>query len=296
MQMYVSDSHTDLLTFPFCVKSKKGGYFDRFDYEFTKSLVLEYLSKQNLSVVSLAVFTRGKNIDFQDFQNFKLIIEEYNSKKLGEALFSVEDLSFTNNFYDLENLVKLKPFSCALTWNFDNQFGGGSFGKSGLTNFGEFAVKYLEGNNVLVDTAHMNRKTFLEFSKISTKPIFNSHANIFSLHKHKRNLLDREIKTIVESNGYMGITLYDKFIKGKEIDSFDVVTQFNYLVEKFGINSFGFGTDFFGIDQKNLPRDIASYHDLVKVAEHLLTFGYRDKDIKKLMSQNFSDFVRRVRN
>ena len=294
-EFFVSDSHTDLLTCPFCVKGKKGkSYFDCNDFSITKAKVIKYLSDKNIDTISLAVFTRDKNISLKDLRLFKDIVEHYNNLELGKALLTIEDMFFVKNFYDLENIVKLKPFSCTLTWNFDNQFGGGSFGKSGLTEFGKFTIEYLEGNNILIDTAHINRKSFKEFIDITTKPIFNSHTNIYSLFKHKRNLLDREIKTIVDSNGYMGITLYDKFIKGKEIDSYDIARQFNYLVENFGIDNFGLGTDFFGIDKINLPVDIDSYNELYKVADSLFGFGYNAKDIEKLMNKNFSDFVKRV--
>ena len=129
----------------------------------------------------------------RDLELFKNIVYKINERKIAKTLFGVEDIGFVKNFYDLQDLVKLKPFSCTLTWNNDNKFGGGALGKSGFTEFGKFAVNYLEKNKVLIDTAHMNRKSFWEFVDLTTKPIFNSHSNIFSLHKHKRNLNDAQI-------------------------------------------------------------------------------------------------------
>ncbi len=295
----VSDSHTDLLTslVDNVQKLKKEkSYFESTDFSKIKNKVFDYLLSQNIDILSLAVFTNNKNIQFKDLYLFKLIVEEYNQLELGRALISIEDIGFVKNFYDLLDLVKLKPFSCTLSWNFDNKFCGGALGKSGFTEFGKFAVNYLEKNKVLIDTAHMNRKSFWEFVDLTAKPIFNSHSNIFSLHKHKRNLLDKQIKKIVDTNGYVGITLYDKFVKSRTINSYDIAVQFNYLVEKFGINNFGFGTDFFGIDEKNLPTDISSYNDLFAVADNLLSFGYTSLDIEKLMNKNFSEFVSRVQD
>lgn len=293
----VSDSHTDLLTslVDNVQKLKKEkSYFESTDFSKTKNKVFDYLLSQNVDILSLAVFTNNKNIQFKDLYLFKQIVEEYNQLELGRALISIEDIGFIKHFYGLQELVKLNPFSCTLTWNHDNQFSGGALGKSGLTEFGKFAVCYLEENNILIDTAHMNRKSFWEFVDLTSSPIFNSHTNIFSIYKNKRNLLDNQIKKIVETNGFMGITLYDKFIKNGSIKSFDIALQFNCLVEKFGINNFGFGTDFFGVDETNLPTDIKSYNDLYLVADHLCNFGYSSCDIKKLMHKNFSEFVSRV--
>ncbi|MBR1987447.1 MAG: membrane dipeptidase [Clostridia bacterium] len=294
----VSDSHTDILTsFGIKKKNKKdNSYFQTNDYQEIKDKVCTFLTNQNLDIISLAVFTYNKNITLRDLELFKNIVDEINERKIAKTLFGVEDIGFVKNFYDLQDLVKLKPFSCTLTWNNDNKFCGGAYGKSNLTEFGKFTINYLEKCGILIDTAHMNRKSFWEFVDLTTKPIFNSHSNIFSLHKHKRNLLDKQIKKIVDTNGYVGITLYDKFVKSRPINSYDIAVQFNYLVEKFGINNFGFGTDFFGIDEKNLPTDISSYNDLYKVADHLLSFGYTAQNIEKLMTKNFSDFVYRVRD
>lgn len=294
----VSDSHTDLLTsFGIKKKNKKdNSYFQTNDYQEIKDRVCDFLTNQNLDTISLAVFTYNKNITLRDLELFKNIVDEINERKIAKTLLGVEDIGFVKHFYDLQELVKLKPFSCTLSWNFDNKFCGGALGKSGLTEFGKFAVNYLEKNKVLIDTAHMNRKSFWEFVDLTTKPIFNSHSNIFSLHKHKRNLLDKQIKKIVDTNGYVGITLYDKFVKSRPINSYDIAVQFNYLVEKFGVNNFGFGTDFFGIDEKNLPTDISSYNDLFAVADNLLSFGYTSLDIEKLMNKNFSEFVSRVQD
>lgn len=296
-KILVSDSHTDLLTslVDNVQKLKKEkSYFETTDFSKTRTKVFDYLLSQNVDILSLAVFTHNKNMQFKDLCLFKQIVEEYNQLEWGRALLSIEDIGFIKHFYGLQELVKLNPFSCTLTWNYNNRFCGGVLGKSGLTEFGKFAVRYLEENNILIDTAHMNRKSFWEFVDLTKKPIFNSHSNIFSIHKNKRNLLDNQIKKIVETNGFMGITLYDKFIKNGFINSFDIALQFNYLVEKFGINNFSFGTDFFGVDETNLPTDIKSYNDLYLVADHLCNFGYSSHDIKKLMNKNFSDFVSRV--
>lgn len=296
-KFFISDSHTDLLTtLSFDKKYKSKSYFELVEYDKVEEFTIDYLKSFKLDTIGLAVFTTEKNIGQKDLKKFKTIIEKYNNLDLGRALFCVEDIGFINNFYALEELKNLNPFSVSLTWNFDNRFAGGTFGKSGLTEFGKFSIQYLEKNGVIIDTAHLNRKSFREFSQLTKKPIFNSHCNIYSIFNHKRNLLDKGIKRIIETNGYMGITLYEKFIKRKEINSYDIALQFNYLIEKFGVSNFGFGTDFFGINDTSLPADIENYNDLNIVAEHLMGFGYRIKDIKALMSKNFSNFVDRVEN
>ena len=73
-------------------------------------------------------------------------------------------------------------------------------------------LKLLEENNILVDTAHLSRKAFYDFAKITTKPIYNSHANLNTLFAHPRNLTNKQIEKIVQSNGFLGLTIYEHFI------------------------------------------------------------------------------------
>ena len=99
---------------------------------------------------------------------------------------------------------------------------------------------------------------------------------------------------IVKSNGYLGLTIYDKFV-GKEgkVDSKTIALQFDYLIKKFGYKNFGFGTDFYGIDTNNLPKDIKSYEDIEKIARELKKLGYSEKIIECITYKNYEDFLKR---
>ncbi|MBR2969759.1 MAG: membrane dipeptidase, partial [Clostridia bacterium] len=191
---------------------------------------------------------------------------------------------------DLDELINLLPFSTTLTWNDANKFAVGANTDLGLTDFGRHTICRLEENNILVDTAHMSRKSFYEFSKISILPIYNSHSNIDTLHSHNRNLTDDQIYTIVNSNGYMGLTIYEKFISNDKINSLDIAHQFDYLIRTFSSYHFGFGTDFYGIDTEYLPTDISSYEDLNTVANTLLDLHHSHDVVERIMYKNFLDF------
>lgn len=295
---FVSDSHNDILTF--IVEDKKNSFnanifLEKSGCEKLTQDVKKFCPEEILKSVGLAVFTTDKNFSTKDLENYKRLFNEIDNDSSIEYLFCVEDLGFIKNFFDIENLVNIKPFSCTLTWNYDNNLAGGANGVRSISNFGKFVVKHLESNNIQIDTAHLNRKSFDTFVLLTTRPIFNSHSNIYSLFKHKRNLLDWQIKKIVETNGYFGITLYNRFIQNDLITSENVAEQFVYLVEKFGFKNFGFGTDFFGVEDKFLPKDISKYEHLSNVAERLLRLGFTDDQLKSLMYRNFVDFVGRVR-
>ena len=193
------------------------------------------------------------------------------------------------------NLINLKPFSTTLTWNDCNQFAGGSNSLEGLSKLGKTYINIVEQNNVLIDTAHLSRRSFWDFCKQTSLPIYNSHSNIYNIHYHNRNLTHNQIRQIVNSNGYLGITLYDKFMSYTKTSSKDIAIQFDYLIQKFGYKNFGLGTDFYGIDNKNLPIDIQNYDHLSNLVENLKILGYNDTIIEHLLYKNFENFMQSVK-
>ncbi len=278
--MKVCDAHTDFLT-------EMKGRAEREEY--VKSI------KKIAGVISCAVFTTHFTISVKDVENFKLELDYYNKKYKTKLMLSIEDLGFVETIEELYELIKLKPISVTLTWNEENQFAGGAYTNKGLTELGIITIKLLEENDIFIDTAHLSRKAFYEFSKITTKPIYNSHSNINSIYKHKRNLTDKQIKKIVGSGGFLGLTSYEKFISKDKIDMRDVAFQFDYLIKKFGYKNFGFGTDLYGIDKEFLPVDFNSYFDIKKLIKEFKNLSYSKKIIKGIIFKNYKNFLKNIK-
>ena len=270
--MKICDAHNDFLTSDYIEKEK----------------MFKRLNK--VGKICCAVFTTNKEFTVEDVKILKNDIIDFKN-----LIFTIEDIGCFE-LKDIEEIIKLKPFACTITWNYDNDYAGGSNGKYGLTEKGKILVKIFEENKILIDTAHLNRKSFYSFIKLTKLPIFNSHSNIYNIHRHKRNLTDKQINAIVKSNGYLGISLYQDFISNKNISSKDIALQFDYLIKKFGYKNFGFGTDFFGIETDKLPTDIKSYEELNKVFYELKKLGYSKNIIRHIAYKNFVMFIDRLKN
>lgn len=275
--MRICDAHTDFLTE---IKNNK----EREEY--VKSI------KNITEIISCAVFTTNSTISVKDVENFKIEIDKYNKKYKTNLMLSIEDLGFVKNVDELKQLIKLKPISVTLTWNYKNQFAGGTNSNCGISKFGKLAIKMLEENDILIDTAHLSKVAFNQFVKITTKPIYNSHSNIYRIYKHKRNLTDSQIQKIVDSNGFLGITFYKNFIASKNISCKDIANQFDYLIKKFGYKTFGLGTDLYGIDNESLPTDFKSYLDVKNLVKELKKLKYSNKIINAIIYKNYKKFIK----
>ena len=269
-----TDSHTDLLT------AKPLEYQIEFIHNMPK----------NVKILNLAVFTTDNKLGIAEIKKYKKQIEVLQKHTNAHLLFSVEDIAPIKP-NEINELIKLKPFCVSLTWNNKNQYAGGAISTNGLTKCGRETIKKLESNNILIDTAHLNRKSFWQFTHITTKPILCTHSNINSLHNNPRNLTNKQIKKIIDSNGFLGLTLYEKFISNDKISAKDVALQFDYLIKKFGHKNFGFGTDFFGVDENNLPTNIKTYTDLQQIAIELKHLGHSNEIIKCIFYKNFINFL-----
>lgn len=206
----------------------------------------------------------------------------------------IEDLGFIRDENELEKLIKLKPFSCSLTWNFDNKFAGGSHGEQELTKLGENVIKKLENNHILFDLAHLNKKSFFEAQNISKNPPYISHTGFCFVCDDERNVDKSQIDFVVKNNGFIGMFFYDKLSMAKDADksSFSVkniAENYARFVDSFGCENIGFGSDFYGIE--NPPKNLENYSQFQNLIFELENLGMSGKDIDKIFYKNFQNFL-----
>ena len=274
MHYPICDSHCDVLT---ALHNKEQYTF------FTK---LPHFIK----IINCAIFTTHQQISKDEILNYNHNLHNLQLTTNTKLLLSIEDLGIIKP-KEIKDLSNLNVFCATLTWNDKNIYAGGAYSKAGLTHLGKQALQSLEENNIFIDTAHLNEKSFWNVCKITNKPILNTHCNIFSIHPHPRNLTDKQIEQIVISNGYMGLTLYEKFISNNKISAKDIALQFDYLIKHFGHKNFGLGSDFFGLDNEYLPTNIKSYDDLQNIAFELAILGYNEDVIYDVLFKNFYTFA-----
>ncbi len=203
----------------------------------------------------------------------------------------IEDVGFLN-YCDYDEFIKLKPFYCGLTWNNTNCFAGGAYNNGGLTKKGKEIVKIFEKNNILIDCAHLNRKSFNDLSNLSTKPLFCSHTGFNKIVFDCRNLDDSQVYDIVNSNGLVGLYFVGKYISDKNVSIFDIVKNINYFVEKFEIKNLAIGTDFYGTN--DLPYNLKRYSQFNILKNNLLKIGYKNYEIDCIFYKNFENFIKNI--
>ncbi len=187
-------------------------------------------------------------------------------------------------------------------WSRHNIFGHGvpfSFPSSpdtgpGLTDAGKALVKACNRLGIVIDLAHITEKGFWDVAKLSDQPLVVSHSNVHALTPVARNLTDRQLDAVRESNGLVGLNFAVTMLRADGAENADtpledMVRHVDHLVDKLGIDGVAIGSDF---DGATVPAEIGDAAGLQKLVAALKTAGYGDKELRKICRENWFRILR----
>jgi len=159
----------------------------------------------------------------------------------------------------------------------------------GLTDLGKKLVKRCNQLNIMLDLSHLNEAGFWDIAKLSDAPLVATHSNVHQLCNSSRNLSDKQLAAIADSDGMVGVNYAVAFLRsdGKKITDTPLNVLFqhvDYLIDKLGEDRVGFGSDYDGAD---VPADITTIADLPNLRDAMRAHGYDESLIKKLCHQNW---------
>jgi membrane dipeptidase len=205
---------------------------------------------------------------------------------------------------DLEVFYRAGLRSLGLVWSRPNAFAHGvpfRFPHSpntgpGLTPAGKALIRECNRLGIMVDLSHLNEKGFWDVAKISEAPLVATHSNAHALCQQTRNLTDRQLDAIKESDGMVGVNFAVSFLRadgGRDPATplSEIVRHVDYLVDRVGINRVGFGSDF---DGAGIPAPLKDVAGLPKLLSALAKSGYDSKSLRKIAYENWLRVLRKT--
>jgi membrane dipeptidase len=202
----------------------------------------------------------------------------------------------------LEELYEVGLRSLGLVWSRPNDYAHGvpfRFPSSpdtgpGLSGAGRELVKECNMLGVLIDLSHINERGFWDVAELSDAPLVATHSNAHALCPASRNLTDRQLDAIRDSDGMVGVNFAVAFLRedgGEAVDTplETVVRHVDYLVERVGIDRVGFGSDF---DGAKVPKELGDVSGLPVLLAALRAGGYDEKALEKLAHGNWIRVLR----
>jgi membrane dipeptidase len=194
--------------------------------------------------------------------------------------------------------------SLGLVWSRPNAFAEGvpfGFNRSpdtgpGLTDAGRALVRACNRLGILIDLSHLNEQGFWDVARLSEAPLVATHSNAHALCPSTRNLTDRQLAAIKETDGIVGLNFHVGFLREDGERNVDtplatMVRQVDYLVERLGIDRVGIGSDFDGC---TVPREISDATGLPKLVDALAAAGYDESSLRKIAPENWLRVLRKT--
>ena len=193
------------------------------------------------------------NIHFKD--NSDLIfhgksykdIEKAKEQKKTAIFFGFQNCSPIED--DINLVEKVHHLGCKfmqLTYNNQSLLATGCYEKidSGVTNFGKEVIKEMNRVGIVIDMSHSAEKSTFDAIEISEKPIAITHANPLFWYKAIRNKSNELLKTLADSGGMIGLSLYPHHLKDGtncNLENFCEMTA--KTAELIGVKNIGIGSD-----------------------------------------------------
>ena len=150
---------------------------------------------------------------------------------------------------DIGLVAKVHEHGCRfmqLTYNNQSLLATGCYEKidSGVTNFGKEVIKEMNRVGIVIDMSHSAEKSTFDAIEISDKPIAITHANPLFWHNAIRNKSNDLLKTLAQSKGMIGLSLYPHHLKDGtncSLENFCEMTA--KTADLIGAKNIGIGSD-----------------------------------------------------
>ena len=187
--------------------------------------------------------------------------------------------------------------SLGITWSRPNRFGHGvpfQFPASpdtgpGLTELGKELVRECNRLGIIIDLSHLNEAEFWDVAAISDAPLVATHSNVHALCASTRNLTERQLDAIRDSEGMVGLNFNCGFLhpegnRESDLDLGVMVDHLDALIERLGDDKVGLGSDFDGATMPEGIRDVSLLPNLI---DAMRARGYDDAAIRNIAYANW---------
>ncbi|MFT4715957.1 MAG: membrane dipeptidase [Paracoccaceae bacterium] len=133
-----------------------------------------------------------------------------------------------------------------LTYNNQSLLATGCYEEhdNGITRMGREVIREMNRVGMVIDMSHSAEKSTFEAIEISTRPIAITHANPTFWHAALRNKSDDLLKTLADSGGMLGFSMYPHHLKGGTACT---IENFAEMIAKtadlMGADKLGIGSD-----------------------------------------------------
>ena len=165
----------------------------------------------------------------------------------------------------------------------------------GLTAAGKDLVRECNQLRIMLDLSHLNEKGFNDVAALSDAPLVASHSCAHVISASSRNLTDRQLRVIADTQGLVGLNYASGFLRpdGKRFTfaGFEIMLDhLDHLLSILGEDGVALGSDF---DGALMPQDLADASMLQNLIQAMLAHGYSQELTEKIAWKNWVNVLGR---
>lgn len=165
----------------------------------------------------------------------------------------------------------------------------------GLTGAGKALVRECNQLKIMLDLSHLNEKGFDDIAALSDAPLVASHSCAHAIAPSSRNLTDRQLRVIAQTQGLVGLNYAIGFLHPQgsraPMHGFEIILRhLDHLLEFLGEDGVALGSDFDGAE---LPEDLADAAALPSLIQAMLDHGYGRELTEKIAWRNWLGVLER---
>jgi len=221
--------------------------------------------------------------DFQMVKNDPALI--------GTLLLLENADALASNLGFVKALRRQGIYAVGLTHAGKNRLGDGNgvAYSEGLTPTGREVLRAIEREGLAVDLAHLHPRCFWELVTAFKGPIMTSHTGVREICDIQRNIDMEQAEEIFQRRGLVGISVNPEMLSTKgTAGSEEIFVHLDSLVQRFGPNGVGIGSDFCGFEV--FPDDVKDVGDLLRIKERMIDHGYGEEAVQNIMGLNWLRF------
>ncbi|MCT8329436.1 dipeptidase [Albidovulum sediminis] len=166
----------------------------------------------------------------------------------------------------------------------------------GLTEAGKRLVRECNALRIMIDLSHLNEKGFDDVAAISDAPLVATHSNAHAVTPSTRNLTDRQLRVIRDSDGMVGLNYATVFLRedGRKspFAGWDpILRHLDHLLGVLGEDRVGLGSDF---DGATMPEAIGDVTGQPRLLAALAAHGYGEDLVRKIAHENWLALLQRT--
>ena len=208
------------------------------------------------------------------------------------------------DFHALEVFYQAGLRSLGPVWSRDTRYAAGvpfCFPGSpdmggGLTEDGERLVAVCNRLGIAIDLSHITEAGFWDIARLTDAPLIATHSSAHAVCPHTRNLTDKQLAAIAESDGMVGLNFAAAFLRedGKmdaDVPVEQMLRHIDHMMGVVGEDRVGLGSDF---DGAVVPEVIGDCAGLPILQQAMADHGYGRDLIEKISHGNWLRVLRKT--